>query len=41
MDEFDHLELSQTIGKTVFLDLNHGVDKEPVCGGCGVEEKAR
>lgn len=38
-DEFGHQEPSQTIGKMVFLILNHGVDKEPVCLGCGVEKK--
>lgn len=38
MDEFGHLELSQPIGKTVFLDPKPGVDTEPGWVGCGVGE---
>lgn len=39
MDELVPGDPSQTIGKMVFLNLNHGVDKEPECVGCEVEEK--
>lgn len=38
MNELGHLEPSQRIGKMVFLEMNHGVDKEPGWVGGGVEE---